>query len=309
MRNSCILIFSRSLYAIVLIGGTVPPLIFNYIALRTRQWLKIDFNENRTDIGDPNEKIDILVPTTAKDRVVLKQMIDSLKKNVCHPIGEVHILAFENPDIVAFCKDNGYHFVEKKSVLGYGEERMPFMYKGVDRSGWVFQQLVKLSGEKIVKTRRYLSVDSDTILIHPHIFIQGKNNDTVVLRHNTEWHERYFRAFEELFGYEVPTRLSFTSHMMLFDTKHLVAMKKEIEQKKGKSWDQAYIDLIGSNEASPMSDYDTYANWVLYNHPDKVRTKPLYNAGLPRTEFDTLENLVKKYGHRYKTLSFHSWIR
>jgi len=286
--------------------------ILSYLGLVLKQAFKVGFVEDCASVQggkEHGEKIDIVIPTISKDWVLFKEMVESLKKNLCNRIGDIYIVSRQDEKLIAFCKERGYTFVEEKSVLGYGKERITYMVDGVNRSGWLFQQLLKLSGEKIVKTRRYLIVDSDTVLIHPHVFLEGKDNDKVVFRHNTEWHESYFRSFQVLFGYDAPTRLSFTSHMMLFDTEYLAAMKKEIETKKGKPWDQAYMDLASTTEPSVVSDYDTYANWVLYNHPDKVIVKPLYNAGLPRKEFDNLENLTRKYGAHYKTLSFHSWIK
>lgn len=284
-------------------------LVTNYIWLHIKQILKIDFVEDCLLVNENKEKIDVFIKTVNWDRAIMKIMLESIKRNMCNCLGEVYIVSRAEEDLIIYCKENGYNFINEKSVLGYDKEHIKYEVNGKDRSGWVFQQLIKLAGDKYVKTRRYLTVDSDTILINKHIFLEGINNDKVVFRHNTEWHDAYFRSFEKLFGYEAPTRLSFTSHMMLFDVEYLREMKKEIEIKKGKSWDDAYIDLADPKEASSMSDYDTYANWVLYNHPENVITRPLYNSGVSRSNFDSLNKLTNKYSKKYKTISFHNWMR
>jgi glycosyltransferase involved in cell wall biosynthesis len=281
----------------------------NYILLCAKQIIRIDFAEDCSLVKNSKEKIDIFIKTVYWDRAIMKVMLQSLEKNVCNNLGDVYIVSKTEEDLIHFCNQKGYHFIDEKSVLGYDKDHIKYEVNGKDRSGWVFQQIIKFAGDKFVKTRRYLVVDSDTILINPHIFLEGNNNDKVVFRYNTEWHDAYFKSFKKLFGYDAPTRLSFTSHMMLFDVEYLAEMKREIENKNGKTWDEAYIDLADPKEASSMSDYDTYANWVLYNHPENVVTRPLYNTGLSRSHFNSLEKLTKRYSNKYKTVSFHNWMK
>src|SRR3712207_9589693 len=40
-----------------------------------------------------------------------------------------------------------------------------FLYDGIDRSGWIFQQLLKLNFHKISTCDNYLVIDADTLFV------------------------------------------------------------------------------------------------------------------------------------------------
>lgn len=278
-------------------------IIFAYNLLLIKKTFKIGFGEAKKQL---DAKIDILIPTISKDFDLLKEVIAAVKKNVGHTINKIFIVSRNEQLITDFCKEHGYVFIDELSVLGYGKNEITYKVGDLDRSGWMFQQLLKLSGEKFAEMENYLVVDSDTILINPHSFIEdGK----FVFLQNEEWNDPYFTSFEALFGYKTKTLLSHTSHMMIFNTKKLALMKQELEKKHGMSWDKAYAGTANSTEASCISDYDTYANWMLCNFPAEVKDRIFYNKGLSRTFFGPLEELTRKYSSRYDSLSFHSYIK
>ncbi len=279
-------------------------LIAQWIGLGLRKLFWVDFKDIATAASD--ETIDIVIPTISKDFDLLKECLAGIRKNVLHPIGSIFIVSRDGQPIKDFCVQNGLIFVDELSILGYGKEKTPYVANGVDRSGWMFQQLLKLSGDTFVTAKRYLVVDSDTILIQQHSFLESGKT---VFAQNSEWHEPYFRTFETLFGYEAPARLSLTSHMMLFTVADLKAMKAELERKHGKSWDKVYTGTANPAEASCVSDYDNYAGWVMYNHPKGFKTRPFYNVALPRTRFAPLDALEQAYATKHKSLSFHSYIQ
>lgn len=276
-------------------------IILAWHILRIKKLLKIDFN-----IKDPSDtKIDLVIPTVSKDFDLLQEVLKAAKKNIVQPINKIFIVSRKDLTIEKFCSDNGYVFVDELSVLGYGKDAITYMVGNVNRNGWMFQQLLKLSGEKFVEMENYFVVDSDTILIRPHSLIE---NGAWTFFQNEEWNQPYFDSFKTLLGYDAPTTLSYTSHMMIFNTDNLRRMKKELEEKHGISWDKAYVSTASPTEPSCISDYDTYANWVLYNLPGKVKNRVFYNKGLSRDYFASWEELAKKYGRKYNSLSFHSYI-
>ncbi len=276
-------------------------LFLSWIGLRIRKLFKYEFSI--TCLSN-EEIVDIVIPTVSKDYSLLSAYLEGLK-NICQHINKVYIVSNQNVAIQNFCESNGCIFVDELSVLGYGKDAIKYNVGGLDRSGWIFQQLLKLSGDKFVEKQNYIIVDSDTILLTPQSFIQ---NGQYVFFQNEEWHEPYFESFKEIFGRAAITRLSFTSHMMVFNTEYLKAMKKEIETLHKMSWDQVYLGRINNNEQSCISDYELYANWVLLNHPQKVYAKPLYNITLPREKFDSSDILKKRYGSWCNSVSFHSYV-
>jgi glycosyltransferase involved in cell wall biosynthesis len=275
-------------------------LIIALLLLKVRKFFKSKYDVSaRTD-----DVVDIVIPTISKDRPLLKQMIEALHENIYHAIGTIYIVSKDSEDMRNFCTEQGYTFIDEVSVLGYGKEAIHYKVNGDDRSGWIFQQLLKLSGEAFVKESDYIIVDSDTLLIRPHVF---KSEGKYVFLESEEWHTPYFKAFKKMFGYSSNNTLSYTSHMMIFNCDKLKEMKHALEAKHHVSWDKVYLSTIDSKEYSCVSDYDTYANWVKNNYPDEVTCFPFYNRAFPRTELASLPALTAKYGNRYKSLSFHHY--
>lgn len=278
-------------------------LLYTWQVLRIKKLLQIDFDlPFQTDY----KKIDLVIPTISKDFEILKTVIEAAKKHVRNEIENIYIVSKKDGALEKFCNESGFVFINEDSVLGYGKNTIDYTVHGVDRSGWMFQQLLKLSGELFVKNDDYLVIDSDTILINPHSFIE---NDKFVFLQSEEWHEPYFESFQMLFGYPAKTALSYISHMMIFNCNLLKQMKIELEEKQQMNWDKAYSSTANNREASCVSDYDTYANWVRHNHPQKFINRIFYNRGLPRTDFGSLIELEEKFSDKYNSVSFHSYIK
>lgn len=277
-------------------------LIPSFILLLFKELLKISFTDKKVNDG---QEIDILIPTATKDLSLLQDVISSLR-HINQTINKIYIVSPETENLINFCQENGYNFVNEIDALSYGKDKINYKVNGVDRSGWIYQQLLKLSGDKIIEKDNYFVLDADTLLVNNINLIEdGK----FVFFQNKEWNQPYFETFRKIFGYSTINKLSFTSHMMIFNKKMLDEMKTEIEKKHGKSWDQVYISMADPKEASCISDYDNYANWVLIHHPDLVKQKPLYNKGLSRSKLLSLNQLEMVYGPNYKTISFHSYIK
>lgn len=279
-----------------------PILVFYFVLLRIKKILKIDF----IDDEDQNKVIiDIVILTVKKDFDMLESVIKSLK-NLIQPINKIYIVSPNDPFLIDLCQKNGYVFIEENSVLGYGKEKNRIIINGEDRSGWIFQQLLKWSGDVFVEKENYFIIDCDTLLINKTSVIEdGK----FVFFQNEEWNKSYFEAFQRLFGYKNKNKLSFTSHMMIFNKQKLKILKSEIETKHGCRWDEAYVKAVDLTKHSSISDYDNYAGWMLCNFPNEMKQKPLYNKSLPRKNISEINNIIGKYKNNVKTLSFHGYLK
>ena len=277
-----------------------PKLIAHFFFHIMRKYFQIGFVTQ----GEDFLRVDVVIPTIAKDTDLLLTMVNSLKTYIRHTINNIYIVSKNTPEIINLCRENNFIFIDEFELIGYGKEKITYTYKGINRSGWIFQQLLKLSGDKITECDDYIIVDSDTLLINDHHF---KNRDKYIFYENEEWHEPYFKSYSKIFGYRPSNRMSFTSHMMIFNRQYLRAMKSEMELLHKKTWDRVYLSTINENEMSCISDYDTYANWVFHNYPENVLRLPLYNRSMPRVHLHNLELLHKEFGKTYKSLSFHSY--
>jgi glycosyltransferase involved in cell wall biosynthesis len=278
--------------------------IFAYIGLRLRKIFRVHFV---VTAPIPHETIDIVIPTIGKDFELFGTYIDYLKKNLCAPIGKIYVVSHESEAaLIAYCSEHNLHFVDERSVLGYGKEKITYVANGINRSGWLFQQLLKLSGDVFVESQKYVIVDSDTLLVQPHYFIE---NGKTVFFENREWNETYFKSFKKLFGITAPHPLSLTSHMMLFDVARLREMKDMIVKTHNTSWDQAYIACCDISDPSGISDYETYAQWMIAYHPAEVTCVPFYNMSLTRRAFSDSQNTFAQMKKRAQSLSVHSYNR
>ena len=281
--------------------------------LEIKRLFKIGFTENCKNCS--KESIDVIIPTTAKDYGLLPYVIRSLK-NVCQPINKIFIISDDNQIITDLCKKNGCNFIDEKKVLGYGKEKIAYRDAfSTDRSGWLFQQLLKLSGDTIVEKENYLVLDSDTVLINKHNFIK---NEKFIFSQDAGYNKAYFNAFNFIFKRIAPNKLMTTCHMMIFNKKKLKEMKTEMENIHARRWDEIIIATknLDKNESSCHSEYDTYPNWLLMRHPSAVEQKPFYNRGLAKAELlsnqnisASLDNLKIKYGNKYNSISFHSYLK
>lgn len=119
------------------------------------------------------EKLDVLIPAVPKDLATLPLVIDSVRSQVRHPIGNIHVVAPNDSGIKAMCKKKGAIFVDERTVLPFSANRFRYRAGGLELSGWLIQQMIKLNGDTLCKTGHFLVIDADTVLIRPHDFIRG----------------------------------------------------------------------------------------------------------------------------------------
>ena len=127
------------------------------------------------ELKPAQEPIDVVIPLVAKDLRIFPLCLEGIRNCVPHPIKDIYIVAPPQDEVIQFCKQNGLVFVDESSVFGFNPKEINLKIKWSDgtvrdRSGWFFQQLLKLSG-KVGTCRYYLCVDADHVLIRPHVFL------------------------------------------------------------------------------------------------------------------------------------------
>ena len=68
-----------------------------------------------------DEFIDVIIPTVAKDLDTLPYCLDGIRRNVTNRIKGIYLVGPEDSRIIDFARLNNLHFVEERSVLGYGD--------------------------------------------------------------------------------------------------------------------------------------------------------------------------------------------
>ncbi|MDT3701162.1 MAG: DUF6492 family protein [Thermincola sp.] len=259
-------------------------------------------------------KIDVIIPVIEKDLDVFPYTVDSIRKQVRHPIGEIFVVAPESKKIRELSGAKGCIYVNENSVLPISKADINYSPVrrniSVDRSGWLFQQFLKLGGDTLGDSDGFMVIDADTVLIRPHIFEQ---NGKMALFCRSLYYRPYFTTYQRLLGENAPGPLQakfFVSHYMYFNKKRLAELKKVIEMRHDTEWYTAIIKCMSKKQWDSFSEFETYGNFMLKNHPAEIILKPRRNLSCKRTSIKNIakmnmNQLAQKYG--FRSVSFHSW--
>ncbi|MCJ8010534.1 DUF6492 family protein [Paenibacillus sp. KQZ6P-2] len=246
--------------------------------------------------------IDVLIPAIEKDLATLPHVIDGVRKYVKHPIREIMIVAPRKQRILDLCLKKGCRFVHEDTVLPITKKDIHYQSKTWDRSGWLYQQLLKLGGDKLCSSKYYLVIDADTVLIRPHVFRVG--DKTVFFCRNWSQGE-YFTTYKKLMGKGRSSRLSFVTHYMLFEKSKVKQLKQAIESKHNTSWYSAIIRSMNKSKQFAFSEFETYGNYLYSSTPGKMILKQANNKSLhlsfPQISPSKMSSLTKTY----RSISFH----
>lgn len=139
----------------------------------------------------------------------------------------------------------------------------------VSRTGWYFQQFLKLSYSKICEDQFYLVWDADTFPLHKVVFFDGSRAYFDV---KEEYNEAYFHTMNKLLD-NIPrkNKHSYISEHMIFDKNIVIQMIDEIEAKHKKKYWEAIIDSIDKDELrkSGFSEFETYGTYVLNRYNER----------------------------------------
>jgi len=267
------------------------------------KWLKGRSDVNLKRVTTSSIKLDVLIPAVEKDLDVLPYAIDGARENIKHPLGEIIIVAPDSEKVKTLCKTKGCRFVNEDSVLPITKTDIKFIRNGMDRSGWLFQQLLKLSGDTICSRDYYLVLDADTVLLRPQIFLHAGKT---LFNYSDKYFKMYFVAYEGLLGRKPTSPVSFISHYMLFEKNKVRKLKTAIEKRAGMEWYAAIIKKASGVNAN-FSEYDTYGNFVLSEFPNQAVTNYFFNISLLRKRLPEIDKLKRTLSRRYKSASFHSY--
>lgn len=265
--------------------------LFEYIPLKT--------------IKPSDQTIDVVIPIIKKDLPILPLCIKGIKECVLHHIRAIYIVAPDVNEIIDFCEHEHLIYVSEKSVLGIEPKDINLIIANpngsvCDRSGWLFQQLLKLSG-RIGTCENYLCIDADHILIQPHSFIDQRQ--TPIFYMSSENHLPYYKNITILTGIKEFSCLSYVSHKMLFNKSELNKLQLEIKKHTGKNWITAIVDYYNRNEGADFSEFELYGNFI-----KKKRLRPWKQISLTYDEKIDYKSLFQKYGKKFKSITFPYYL-
>ena len=241
-----------------------------------------------------DDSIDVCIPALEKDSQMLKDVISSIRENIKHPVRNIYIVAPKDSKLLQEIATS-FHciFVDEQSIAPLPKADIHYIVNDMDRSGWLYQQLLKLSIDKISDSELVLICDADTMFIRDLVFT---NRNKCIFNHSIERHHPYYETYYRIFNEDISSELSFVCHNMLFKQSWLKEMKKKIESIHNEPWWKVIINKTDYHNISGFSEYETYGNYCLKIHSSEIIREYWWN-----TTF--LENCRKK--SQYKTFSNH----
>ena len=237
--------------------------------------------------------IDIVIPVIDKDIDILPLCLEGLRRNCNNIIDNIYLVAPAHKAIIDFAEQNNLVFVDEDSILGYSAKAINYTDRfGKNRSGWVFQQLLKLSGN-VGHNRYYVTVDADHILMKPHTFVTDKGESVFYM--SKEYYYPYYVTQKALTGQFPFQNLSYIAHKMVFDKEYLHTLHQTLELGKDMSWDRVIVDTLKHTPMGSFSEFELYGHLYPSNNKKRVlwRQKELSKG----SNLTSYQELLSLYPH------------
>lgn len=281
-----------------------PARTLAWLGLRLAKALRLglDASDARDTAALP---VEVVYVATDKDLATLPHSLASL--DLCRgvDIRSIVIVGPPGSQIERFAAERGLRFCNEVDVLGFGPDKYEYpIGSGGSRSGWLFQQMIKLGWSFVSDATAYIVIDADTIITRPLNFV---DSGIYIMYLSEEWQESYASAVHQVVGFRDRSLLSYVSHMMIFDAENVRQMLSEIESNQSASWTDVIAATRSLDAMSCFSEYQLYGSWMKQRHPDKVRSAPLYNRSISRTALRDAARLAEM-SRSCHTVSAHSYI-
>lgn len=224
--------------------------------------------------------LDIIIMTTRKNLEMLKIMLPFVRQNIING-GNIYVVSQQcikdEIDALSDCfyvdEDNVYPGLTYRQVASLMEE----ICGNSSKTGWYFQQFLKLAWAFKCKTKNYIVIDADTIPLAPLCFIDSSGK--FVFTKKIEYNKPYFDTIEELFNNKVSrvVDFSFVSEHMIFSVDHVKEMLALINDNEGLIGSSFYEKILRATGkahllVSGFSEFETYGNFMMSFYPQECNT-------------------------------------
>lgn len=215
--------------------------------------------------------MDVIIPFHFKDSDTLREVVPRLKVNIVN-IKDIYIIGVDNPNIshTKFVSEEMFPYKNLISI---------YYPKHVYRTGWIFQQLIKLTAWKYLSdlSETYLVWDSDTVPYRSLEFYDLKNQKFLFAKSN-DLHPPYFRHIEKMIPSLTNNFLSFSGicHHQIFSTQILKELFNLVQNlHSDMEFELVFLSMLDKEEKACCSEYELYANYMAKFHPEKTEFRDL----------------------------------
>lgn len=271
--------------------------------LKAKLWFDVNFNSQSVAISSID--IDVVIPVIERDLEILWYTIKSIKKHIMHNINKIYIIAPKSDKIINFCKENWCQFIDEDSILPIKKKDIWYFIDWIDRSWWIYQQLLKYWMKDFVEKEYFLVTESEAVFLQNRRF--EYNGKFIMPVSSAIPHIPYFKMLEKLTWNKYNTFYSFTSHHSLISKKILGDLLIDIEKKSNTKWFESIIANLSTNDVSCVpSDYETYWQYFYKCNKNQIILEHWFNLDLQRKYLDQYDDIIKKLEWKNKVVSF-SW--
>lgn len=221
------------------------------------------------------KRFDVIIPVARKDIGFVPRVVDFVTRCI-NDIDNIYIItSLRNVNILEkkLCVFRCCHVIdENRMVDGLSFETVSYFLNKyaphrIDRTGWYFQQFLKLAFAKSsYSSQYYLSWDADTLPLAPIEFFEENH---ILFNPKKEYNTNYFDTIEKLFGFGKVVDYSFISEGMMFSSEIVREMLGEIDNCRicGESWIEKIIAASDFSTSFPaFSEFETYGSYCHVKH-------------------------------------------
>lgn len=197
--------------------------------------------------------------------------------------------------------DNVYVFSEHeklkiKNTISLENDFFPFDIRYIKdrlknniRSGWVYQQLLKLYFPLLQnKKENVLALDSDIYFTKKISFFNSKKP---IYTFSKEFHKPYFEHMKKLHpDFTRTINKSGISHHMVFNKTILKEIVAKVESFHSKQFYDVFLESIDQNQGASASEYEIYFHFVTKNYNQKINLRELKWKNTDKLTFYDFKN-------------------
>lgn len=226
------------------------------------------------------KQYDVVMPILKRDWPAAQVNLPFVFKNL--PVKRLVVVS--GPDIQPLLPaDERIVFVDENTLvegMTFGAVKQIIRQRcGTDRrTGWYYQQFLKLGYARVCEDAQYIVWDADTV---PVRLIEFEREDgTLLFCLKQEYNKPYFDTLKTLLGLEKCVEESFIAENMIMDCALMRAMLDEIEANDALPgtafWEKClYAVEPAELPRSGFSEFETFGTWAMTHHPGRYATRRL----------------------------------
>lgn len=232
--------------------------------------------------------LDIIIPIAENDIEALKASLPYIQTNL-GANSKIIIVGKKSlnktikkiRDVTFLDEDSIFPNITYSNVYRWISQRLP---KATRRTGWYFQQFIKLGYSRICENEYYLTWDSDTIPLRQLSFFDEDGNplfDVIPTVKYDETYEGVIQTFWNSDEVKILRDHSYITEHMLFNKTIAKSLIADIEKSNiaGDNFAEKIINAIPVDKLnlSGFSEFETYALYALSNFKDFYRLRTWRN--------------------------------